>query len=37
MVTRRYLETNGEGEVGIVLTSVDMVMFSLDLYRVFVE
>ena len=37
VVSRIYLYTNGEGEVGMVVSSVDIVMFSFDPDCIFVE
>ena len=36
-MSEKYSDTNGCGDLGIVVASVDIVMFSLDPDRVFVE
>ena len=37
VVTRQVWVRQGEGELGLVVTSVDMVMFSMDPERVLVD
>ena len=37
MISNKYFDTNGNGDVGILVASVFILMFSLYLYCVFVE
>ena len=37
VVSRRYFETNGDDEVLMLMALVEILIFSLDRYRVFVE